>query len=245
MGYVLVERGQIVGFISTLYSYRRIGGKDVRFCNTAHWVVREEHRADSLRLFLAVMRQRDLTITNLTSTRTVSELMQKLGFKLLDRNVKLLFAFPTPAGLVNGRMSAIASGESEIVAALGTSDRQIYADHARCECEHVVFREGDSYCYLVFTRKRRRKYGLRIPYCHVHYISNRDFFVRHLDHIKWYFLRHFGAWLLAVDERLVGETNELGLFSRSYSLGAPRYFRSPVLMADQIDNLYTELVLGI
>jgi hypothetical protein len=243
LGYVLVERGEIVGFLSTLYSRRLIDGKEVRLCNTAHWVVREDFRADSLRLFLIVLRQRDCTITNLTSSATVAAMMPKLRFKLLEENLQLLFPVPVLPKLAGRNGSAITSEPSAIVATLDAADLRIFEDHAGCECGHVVVRARDDYCYVVFSGKSRRVYGVDVPYCHIHYISNRDLFLRHLSRIKWYFLRTHGAWFVAVDERFVGQG--VGMFSKAHRLGTPRYYRSEMLAADQVDNLYTELVLGL
>jgi hypothetical protein len=240
LGYVLVEKGEIVGFLSTLYSHRLIDGKEVKLCNTAHWVVREDFRADSLRLFLAVLRQRDCTITNLTSSATVAAMMPKLRFKLLEENLQLLFPAPI---LVRRNGCAMTSEPSAIVATLNAGDLRIFQDHAGCECDHLVVRERDGYCYLVFSRKKRRVYGVDVPYCHIHYVSDRDRFLRHLARIKWYFLRRMGAWFVAIDERLVGQLS--GALSRTHVLSTPRYYRSDVLAADKVDNLYTELVLGL
>ena len=240
LGYVLVERGEIVGFLSTLYSRRMIDGKEVKLCNTAHWVVREDFRSESLRLFMTVLRQRDCTITNLTSSATVAAMMPKLRFKLLEENLQLLF--PTP--MLPGRNgSSITSDPNRVAAALNAGDLRIFNDHAGAECGHVVVREGDAYCYVVFSRKRRRVYGVDVPYCHIHYISDRALFLRHLPRIKWYFLRKLGAWFLAAEERLVGQRP--GAWSVVHQLSTPRYYRSDVLAADQVDNLYTELVLGL
>ena len=243
LGYVLVEREEIVGFLSTLYSRRMIDGKEVKLCNTAHWVVREDFRADSLRLFLTVLRQRDCTITNLTSSATVAAMMPKLRFKLLEENLQLLFPTP-PLPVLGGRKgSTITSDPTRVAAALNAGDLRIFKDHAGAECGHLVVREGDAYCYVVFSRKRRRVYGVDVPYCHIQYLSDRGLFLRHLARIKWYFLRTLGAWFLAADERFVGQ--HPGPFSKVHPLGTPRYYRSDVLAADQVDNLYTELVLGL
>jgi hypothetical protein len=240
LGYVLVEKGEIVGFLSTLYSHRLIDGKEVRLCNTAHWVVREDFRADSLRLFLTVLRQRDCTITNLTSSAAVAAMMPKLRFKLLEQNLQLLFPVPI---LARRNGCAMMAESNAIIATLNAGDLRIFQEHAGCECDHVVVRDGDGYCYLVFSRKSRRVYGVDVPYCHIHYVSDRGRFLRHLARIKWYFLRRMGAWFVAVDERFVGQRP--GVFSKVHVLSTPRYYRSDVLAADKVDNLYTELVLGL
>lgn len=242
LGYVLVEKGEIVGFLSTLYSRRIIDGKEVRLCNTAHWVVREDFRSESMRLFFTVLRQRDCTITNLTSSSAVAAMMPKLRFKLLEDKLQLLFPMPVVPRL--GRKGSSVTEEPDVIAAtLADVDLRIFEDHAGCDCGHLVVREAGDYCYVVFSRKKRRVLGIDVPYCHLHYISNRRLFVRRLNRIKWYFLRRLGAAFLAVDERLVG--GKVGVLSKSHVLSTPRYYRSETLAADQVDNLYTELVLGL
>jgi acetoacetyl-CoA synthetase len=243
LGYVLIDQDAIVGFLSTLYSWRVIDGKRVRFCNTAHWVVKEQFRADSMRLLLAAMRDRNCTLTNLTSTTTVSSLMQKLGFQVLERSVKILIPAPVLPAWPGGNGVGITTDARTIGELLNESDRTIFEDHADSKCGHHVVCDGDEYCYIVFARKTRRVLGVSVPYCHIHYISDRAVFLRHLARIKWHFLRNVGAWFMAVDERQVGK--DVGVLSRSYPLGAPRYYRSQTVGADQIDNLYTELVLGV
>ena len=104
----------------------------------------------------------------------------------------------------------------------------------------MVVQAPEGYCYLVFASRRHRKYGFEMPYSHVHYISNPDVFIRHLNRIKLYFLKTFGSWFLAVDERLIAH-RAVG-FSTVHRLTTPRYYRSRDLAPDQIDNLYTELV---
>ena len=243
LGYVLVDKGEIVGFLSTLYSRRVIDGVETRFCNTAHWVVRQEFRADSMRLFLTVLRQRDTTITNLTSSVAVAAMMPKLGFKLLEERVQLLIPHPIAPRLPTSRSPRIVSERAAIATMLDSDDRKIFDDHAGSECGHLAVRDGDDYCYMVFIRKHRRLLGIDVPYCHIHYVSNRALFVRHIARIKWHFLTRAGALLVAVDDRLAGK--RLGAFSRIHTLGIPRYYRGDGVAADQIDNLYTELVLGL
>ena len=241
IGYVLLHRQRIVGFLGTLLSHRTINGRVVRLCNTTNWVVEDEFRGESFLLFLAVLKLRDCTITNLTSSPKVAAMMTPLGFKQLDTRVRLLFPAPAALGRADPERPVIAADRETIVATLDAADAKIFADHAGCECGHAVVRVPGGYCYLVFTRKHRSVYGRRVPYCHIHYISNRAVFRRHLGTIKRHFRATLGAWFLAVDERLIG--NGSALFSPAYRLSAPRYYRSAALAAEQIDNLYTELVV--
>jgi len=239
LGYVLVERGAVVGFIATLFSHRSIDGRETRLCNTAHWVVRDEFRSEGLLLLAQTMQLKDCSLTNLTSSRKVSVMMQKLGYKLLEERVTLLF--PAPAlGWGHGAAPLITADHQVIGETLEPGDARIWTDHKDSNCAHVVVRDSDGSCYLVFTRKHRRFWGLSVPYCHVHYVGNRAVFLRHVGRVTRYFRRTFGAWFVAVDERLLGGVAVP--FSITLRLPIPRYYRSAVLAPHQIDNLYTELV---
>jgi hypothetical protein len=239
IGYVLVDNGSIVGFLSTLHSRRIVDGKEARFCNTAHWIVRKEYRGDSFRLLLSALRDPECTITNLTSSPAVSELMQKLGFQLLEENLQVFVPVP-PLPFRNG--AVLETDADAVAAALRGTDSAIFADHEKVS-GHLLVREGDAYCYIVYSRNHRRMLGVNVPYCHIQYVSDREIFRRHVARIRWHFLRHCGACFVATDERFVGR--DLGVFSRAHRLAAPRYYRSRSLAPHQVDNLYTELVLGL
>lgn len=243
IGYVLVERGKIVGFLSTLHSRRTIHGRDTHLCNLAHWVVRREFRAESLRLLAAAVRRPNCTITCLTSSPTVGAMLGTLGFKVLDAHVQLIFPSLWFPRLTRRDRPVISSERSTIAATLDAADLKILSDHRDSACRHLILREGSRYCYLVFTEHRRRLLGFDVPYAHIHYTSARDLFRRHRARLAWYMLRSAGAAFLAIDERLAGRG--LGALSRRHRLRVPRYYRSETLEPAQIDNLYTELVMGL
>lgn len=241
IGYVLMEKQAIVGFLGTLYSRRLIEGKAAVVCNHHSWVVQEAFRGHSLSLVMTALRVRDCTLLNLTARPAVGAMYEKLGFKRLEQHVRLLFPAPAWPRLSRNGDALITADRSAVAEALPAAELKIFTDHAGCACGHVVVRAPEGSCYLVFASRRDRKYGLDIPYSHVHYISNPDLFVRHAGRINLYFLKTFGSWFVAVDERLLGG-RAVG-FSTAHRLTTPRYYRSEDLAADQLDNLYTELVV--
>ena len=244
IGNVLVDRDRIVGFIGTLFSRRIIDGREAALCNLSSWIVKDEYRSESLRLLLPLLKRKDHTFTNLTLNPRVAEIMKRLGFKDLDTNVKLLFPVPAFSGNSRKERPTIVSDEAEIIKALDSKDLRIFADHSQYGCGHVVIREGGDYCYMVFTRKYRGKSFHKVPYAHLHYISSRRLFLKHLNRIKLNFLMEHKCCFLMVEERLVG-TQPLP-FSRVHTLKVPKMYKSHLLTSEQVDNLYTELiVLGL
>jgi hypothetical protein len=240
IGYVLVAGQEIVGFIGALFSRRIIDGKEVKLCNCHSWVVKEAFRGSSLSLVMPVLKLKGYTVTALTVRPGIRPLWEKLGFKVLDRNVRLLFPRPVAPRLTRRDIPDITADRRVINETLLAADRPVFADHLACACRHVIVRDAQGYCHLAFANESYSRFGRQIPYSHIHYISNRDLFLRHLGRINLYFLKTFGSWFLAVDERLIGDRRVS--FSRTRRLTTPRYYRGDVLAPQQIDNLYTEMV---
>ncbi len=240
IGYVLVAGQEIVGFMGTLFSRRMVDGKEVKLCNSHSWVVKEGFRGHSLSLLVEVLRLKGYTITALTARPEVGPVLEKMGFKVLDRNVRMFFPRPVLPRLARKDIPDISADRRVIGETLPAGDLKIFTDHSACSCGHVVVRDSHGHCYIAFSNRLQRKYGRKIPYSHIHYISNYDLFLRHLGRINLYFLKIFGSWFLALDERLMRDRRVR--FSGAHCLTTPRYYRGGVLAPDQIDNLYTEMV---
>ena len=95
----------------------------------------------------------------------------------------------------------------------------------------------DRYCYIIYTKLRRK----RIPYAHLHYISNPDLFGLAYRDIRKSILSHAKAYFLLIDSRLV--KNKKLPVSICLPYRAPKQYMSATLKPEQIDNLYSELVM--
>jgi hypothetical protein len=238
IGYVLVDDRKVVGFLGTLFSRRILGDREAKLCHTTSWIVKEQYRGESLRLMLPLLKLRDYTINAISLSPRAYAVVERLGFTVLDVNLKLLF--PVPDAAFRKDSSVITSDSDRITSILDPLDLKIYKDHLQYNCGHLVVEDAGGYCYILFTAKRRKS----VPYGHIHYISNREVFLRCLNRIKLHFLYAHRFVFLAVEERMIG-TQPLP-FSKVYRLKVPRMYKSEVLGREQIDNLYTELViLGI
>ena len=56
-GYVLKIKNEIVGFVGTLFSKRKIRNKNYIYCNIHTWVVNELHRMGSHLLFVPLIKK--------------------------------------------------------------------------------------------------------------------------------------------------------------------------------------------
>ena len=172
------------------------------------------------------------------------EITRRLGFKNLDTTVRILFPVPGLSAARKEEAPVIVSDQSKIAAILDPVNLKIFIDHSHYNCGHLVIQDKYGYSYIIYTRKRSRKYNCDFSYAQIHYISDRSAFLRGLNKVKSYFLKSRKYFFLAVDERLIG--NATIPYSKAYQLKIPRMYKSEVLSREQVDNLYSELVvLGV
>ena len=241
VGFALVDDRKVVGFNGAIFSRRIIGGRGARFCNLTSWIVKEKYRTESMRLVFPVLKLNGYTVTNLTMNDRAWEITRRLGFKNLDTTVRILFPVPGLSATWKEEAPVIVSDRSRIAEILDPVNLKIFIDHSHYNCGHLVVQDQYSYSYIIYTRKRYRKYNCDIPYAHIHYISDRSAFLRRINKIKLYFLKSRKYFFLAVDERLIG--NATIPYSKVYQLKVPRMYKSDILSREQIDNLYSELVV--
>ena len=241
VGFALVDDRKVVGFNGAIFSRRIIDGREARFCNLTSWIVKEQYRTESLRLVFPVLKLKGYTITNLTMNERAWEITRRLGFKNLDTTVRILFLVPGLSATRKEEAPVIVSDQSKIAGILDPVNLKIFRDHLYYNCGHLVIQDKYGYSYIVYTRKHYRKYNFDIPYAQIHYISDRSAFLRSLNKIKSYFLKSLKYFFLAVDERLIG--NATIPYSKVYQLEIPRMYKSEGLSREQVDSLYSELVV--
>ena len=57
LGYVLKTKNEIVGFLGTLFSERKINNKKYIYCNIHTWIVDDSHRISSHLLFSSLIKK--------------------------------------------------------------------------------------------------------------------------------------------------------------------------------------------
>jgi hypothetical protein len=244
VGYALIDDRKVVGFNGALFSRRIIDGREVRFCNLTSWIVKEQYRSESLRLVFPLLNLKGYTLTNLTMNDRAWSITKRLGFKNLDTNLRLLFPAPSLPEISKQAPPVIVSDPTRIAEILDPANLRIFKDHSRYSCGHLVIQDKSSCCYLLYTGKYFKRYNCQVPYGYIHYISDRSIFLKHLNKINLHFLKSQRYLFLAVDGRLI--RNEPIPYSKVYPLKIPKMYKSEILTGEQVDNLYSELVvLGI
>ncbi len=243
-GFALIDEGRVVGMLGMIFSERTIAGQSRRFCNLHSWFVNEEYRGHSLLLMRPALRLKDHTLTDFTPTDRVCEISKRLGFKELDARLAILP--PYPLARIRGGAEFVVE-PSEIAKQLRETDVKLLADHKQDHFGHLLVREGERYCYLIFNRVERHV----MPYCHLHYISDRDIFARHEAAIRRRLLRATRGRFVALDARKI---DRLALRGRmTIPLGTRQLYRpaatgsagrggAEIGPAD-VDTLYSEIAL--
>lgn len=235
-GLALKDDDKVVGFIGMIFSQRRIDDSVEKFCNLTAWFVREDYRGRAIALLFPLFRMRNYTITDLTPARKVYRIQNKLGFKDLDAKGRILL--PIGRRLFQRKYSALKMTHdlATIERKLDGHHRKIFHDHQPYPCSHFLATETDRYCYLIYTKLKRKR-----PYAHIHYISNLDFFEIVYRDIRNEILSHSNTYFLLIDSRLVN--NRRLPLSFCLPFRTPKQYMSSRLEPEQIDNLYSELVV--
>ena len=231
-GFALYADGKPVGFLGTIFSNRRIDGRDEVFCNTSSWIVREEFRHASLLLLKPVLAMQHCTIVNWTPTDRTYEIFKKFGFRLLESFQVLLPPIAHPRGLLSASST---SDHAVLQTELHGDDRALYDALRPCaNVHHLLVRTGSRRCYLIATRGAYK----RVPFAVVQYASNYDLFWEYRGAAHLGFARAMGAIGLSIDGRFAAG-RKLGL---SVSWPAKRLYRParPETLREAIDGLFSE-----
>jgi len=237
-GLALKDGDRTIGFIGLIFSRRYLDGRLEKFCNLTSWFVREEHRARAVSLLLPVIRMRDYTITDLTPSRSVYQIQRKLGFKDLDAKGRILL--PLGRRFCGPEHSEVQTSHAadEIRRILSAAEHlRILEDHLAYQCEHFLLRAGNRYCYIVYSKHKRKK----LPFVYIHYISDPALFEQAYHTIRNAIISHARACFAVIDSRLVAGLKLPVSFCLPYR--TPKQYLSGSLKPAQIDNLYSELVL--
>lgn len=233
-GFLLADRNEIVGVYLAFYSIRSIGGVDEPFCNLGAWCVRHEYRGHSMRLLKAMLGQKGYTLTDLSPSGTVIPLNERLGFQHLNTATVLIPALPLPIGPSRIRISA---DPAEIERVLTGKQLQVYRDHAHtAAAHHLLLTRGHENCYVIYRHDRRKNLPV---FASILYVSNPDLFTTASSDMSRYLLFRHGILAMLAEVRTIIHRPKFSLM-----LASPRrkMFKSERLKAEQIDDLYSELV---
>lgn len=235
-GYVLVDRGNIVGVLGMLFSQRQIGSTTKKFCNLHNWYVDREHRGKSLLLMRPAIKLDDHTITDFTPTPRVCQISQRLGFEKLDSTLRILLPF---GGRLPKKSEGVEMVDDPLIVKenLSGSDRHIFDFHQNRHCQHLLVNANGRFCYMVCLSVQR----FSIPYKHILYVSNKQVFNNSLRVIRRRLLTNCPARFLVIDDRTIKQFRIP--FSFRVPIRSRQLTRRGGVKCAEIDGLFSELVL--
>lgn len=230
-GFVLRDKGEIVGGIGAYYADRVIRGRPERTCNITSWCVLDAYRQQSTRLALSVINQKGYHFTNFSPTSVVAQTLKFFKFKEIDAGVTVFLNVPT---LWPSRADVL-DDPQQIQSALQGEALQAWRDHAVFPwLRHVVIGRGGRWCHVVY--KRHRYKGL--PAASVLFVSDKALFAEHARRLSAYFLAR-GMASTHVETRFLKHAPWPSAVRSGFN---PKLFLSESLVADDIDYLYSESV---
>lgn len=235
-GYGLFDGEEIVGFLGFIFSQRIINGQIEDFCNLSSWIVREAYRGHSIALMLSLRKLKNCTITDLSPTEGVVAICKRLGFQELDRQIEILPVFFN--SISNKQKLKIITDVSLIQTKLTPLEKKLFLDHRPySRCHHLLIEAENQTCYLIFTLVKNTK----IPYSYIQYLGNAKFFARHSQAIRRAIAKISQTFLVLVDTRLLQGAKLPLRFNLPIEIC--RLYKSSTVKPEEIDNLYSELIM--
>lgn len=239
-GFVLLDDDQIVGFVALILCERTINGEKFQIANSSSWCVLPEYRSSSLLLespYFDLMEE-GLTITAFTPNLALRSYHELVGFTELETHMTVLLPIPDPSRLPGLWKWSVTRDPEIFVPLLGADERKIYEDHQTLPCQHLVVWQGEEYCYIVHTKTEGPR-GLSTSL--IHHISDLPVFLQALEKIKLALHYYNKSVFVTIQKRML-RGNKLR-FSRQVPIKNPFLIYSNTLKAEQVDSLYSEMVL--
>ncbi len=89
IGFGLYADDELVGFMATIFSVRKIRGKDETFCNLHSVFVHARHAASAPFMLLKAMDYPHLTLTAMTPSKRVGQILRRARFNPLEVRYRL------------------------------------------------------------------------------------------------------------------------------------------------------------
>ncbi|SEN31715.1 hypothetical protein [Nitrosomonas marina] len=232
-GFMLKNDAQIVGVLCAIYSEQSIAGELKRFCNPHSWCVLAEFRKRSIELVLALIQQKVYTFTMFSPNKDGLEIFRYLKFKPLDNHVLILLNWPSAFGA--GQILEFRNNQ-QLLQHLPEPVAKHYQDHAHFSwLNYMFFKEGNRYGFLIYKRRLYKRLGS----AWIMHVSDAALFRQCWPAIRAHLLLKHGLFTSKIEARLLDQPIKSWFKPEQ---GAQKFYLSDEISADNIQNLYSELV---
>jgi acetoacetyl-CoA synthetase len=237
LGFVIVDGNDVVGFIATIYSRRKVNGKTGVVCNLSSWYVLPRYRSWSLSLLAAAIQDESISYTALTPANITVSALRSLGFATWGAG-KVYLPPLIDIGTLRGSAPVLIFDSDRIVSLLDAEQLVVFHDHKRSDCLHAVVTWKNEYCYLLSKRRTSSVGGVRVAYSDIFYCSKPEILERHLERVKLAVLWRQKTLFMGFCETTMRQIHTKGVSRAGTAL-----FRSPVFEGVELDRLYSEFFL--
>ena len=158
-----------------------------------------------------------------------------MGFQELDTQIEIL---PNILGSIRSNKIKITQDKSAIASKLNPSQQRLLEDHSSySRCQHLLVEADKEQCYVIFTLVKNTKF----PYSYIQYIGNSGLFARYSLAIRQAIAKINRTYFVLVDTRLLQGAKLPWRFNLPIEIC--RLYKSSRVKPQEIDNLYSELVV--
>lgn len=233
-GRVALSDGEIVGFISRIYSERTIGGRRELIANLSSWYLRKDLRKGrlALRLYRELLDdRRQASYTILSVAKRTYPVHDRWNIGVLDAYRWLWRRDSTSTNAVE-----VLTDEQAIDRVVTSEQQQMLHYHRSGDLRSALLRTAQGDCLIVLTIHHKRD---EVFFYDVLHLSRPDVFERNAAAVADLLLPNDQS-ALAVDSRFVSDTPPGG---ERIPIYVPRRYVSDHLPPAALDMLYSEFVL--
>lgn len=181
IGYIMLSRNDIVGFLGTIYSSRNYNKKIVEQCYLHTWIVAKEFRFYSYKLIMPVL-ENDCFLFTYNPIKQLEGLYQKFGFeKILIK--KDLFFLDLKINFFKKRIYEKLANVNKYYNFLNIEQKKVFDDHKNKKLIYFFFKKKFSSDYIFIIGKK--SYKKLIPVFEILYNSNDIEFKENLKEISF------------------------------------------------------------
>ena len=233
-GRVAVSGGEVVGFVSRIYSERTINGRRELIANLSSWYMRKDLRKGriALRLYRELLDDRGhASYTILSVAKRTYPVHDRWGVGVLDAHRWLWRRNSTDTNAVE-----VLTDVQAIDQAVTSEQQQMLHYHRSGDLRSALLRTAHGDCLIVLTIHHKRD---EVFFYDVLHLSEPALFERHAAAVANLLLPNEQS-ALAVDSRFVSDSPPGG---ERIPIYVPRRYVSDHLTPASLDMLYSEFVL--
>jgi len=235
--YILIYKKKIVGFVGTIFSSKKFGGRVYLNCNIHSWLVDKEHRFISSMLFKKIMKNKYI-ITVLSALPSLRKTFLKLGFGEYIMKYKLVLIKKILLSY-NERNFELVTDVKYLKKVLDYKSKMLLKYYSENKYKIFIFKnkKNKDYCFIIGYINYKKKFfkTFNLIYC-----NNKNFLRNYIKDFynlleKVYNISLCGEYYLKNSDSIFkGLTNIKMTSSKNIFIkNVPKKFK--------FDNLYSEV----